>query len=427
MANYFGLSFFVLSHRGMVEHTVSGNLISANWDLPVWACGIFVVIAWLFHLVSRNGGGFYRIFADLVLFGLTCWVSLVVFGVASVVSLVLVSLLLFSMALVFSVFFFGVSMPGLFLRFLLGCILVVLSVEVTDLVLFNAPVALNIGHGIAGLHWNNVELSFSNLAYPFLSYVYLFLVFSGVVAFVVKSLPTGWFSKIKGRRFVTFLGRLGGSFKVSSDSGFEFHRGRFVLVAVVFAGAIISCLFVVFTVLPWSNPTNMLVSADSPTYYHFIVYMRSVNVNSALSSAFADDHALFLVLGYALSFFASPLVVIQFVAALLTVISGIVTLFVLRLFSSFRTVWVLGILLLPFSFQSLGLIYSGYFANMLALILVFVYVVLFFKILNSWSKFSFLWFVDRFCSYSAFSPMDLVYFCTITCGFFVLGVAYSCE
>ena len=49
-----------------------------------------------------------------------------------------------------------------------------------------------------------------------------------------------------------------------------------------------------------------------------------------------------------------------------------------------------GVLLVPFSFQSLGLIYAGYFSNMLALILVFVYVVLFFKLLDRWSSLGFL-------------------------------------
>ena len=75
--------------------------------------------------------------------------------------------------------------------------------------------------------------------------------------------------------------------------------GRFVLVLAVLVSAVISCLFVVFTVLPWANPTHMLVSVDSPSYYQWIVYMRSVNVNSALSFAFGNDRALFLVLAYA--------------------------------------------------------------------------------------------------------------------------------
>ncbi len=63
-----------------------------------------------------------------------------------------------------------------------------------------------------------------------------------------------------------------------------------------------------------------------------------------------------------------------------------VSLLVLRLFSGFRDIWVFGVLLVPFSFQALGLIYSGYFANMLALILVFAYFVVFFRALSSWSS-----------------------------------------
>ena len=86
----------------------------------------------------------------------------------------------------------------------------------------------------------------------------------------------------------------------------------------------------------------------------------------------------------------SPLNVVQFVPALLIVLFSVVSLLVLRLVVSIRAVCsVFGILLVPFSFQSLGLIYSGYFANMLALILVFVYVLLFFKVLDHFSSLGF--------------------------------------
>jgi hypothetical protein len=47
---------------------------------------------------------------------------------------------------------------------------------------------------------------------------------------------------------------------------------------------------------------------------------------------------------------------------------------------------VFGALLVPVSFQSLGLIYSGYFANILALIFVFAYIILFFRLLDKWSS-----------------------------------------
>ncbi len=79
----------------------------------------------------------------------------------------------------------------------------------------------------------------------------------------------------------------------------------------------------------------------------------------------------------------------QFVSALLIVMFGLVSFFVLRLVCRIRDIWVLGVLFVPFSFQALGLIYSGYFATMLALILVFGYVVLFFRLLDHWSALGF--------------------------------------
>jgi len=391
VASYFGLSFFVLSNRGMMEHVVSGSLVSGSWDIGVWGCSVFVVLAWLFYdFGSRLSNRFFRLFSGFILFGLGVWVFLVFFGLVSVVTLALVSVLIIGFCMVFSFDFFGVSRFGLFLRLLFGGVLVVSFFEVLALVLFNVPVALNLGFGVAGLHWGDVESSFSNLAHPFLSYVYFLFVFLGIAAFVVKLTPDGWLgSKIRSKRTGLFLHRLIGMVNLSGDDALEFLGGRFVLVLAVVVSAIVSCLFVVFTVLPWTNPTNMLVSADSPSYYQWIVYMRSVNVNGALSFAFANDRALFLVLSYTLSFVVSPVNVIQFTAALLIVLFGVVSVFVLRLFNGFRGVWVLGVLLVPFSFQALGLIYSGYFANMLALILVFVYLFLFFKFAGSWSKIGF--------------------------------------
>jgi hypothetical protein len=301
----------------------------------------------------------------------------------------LVSALLLVFCIAFSSGFFGVSRFGLFLRILFGAILIASFFEVAALVLFNVPVALNLGFGAAGLHWGNVELTFSNFAYPFFPYVYLVFVLFGVAAFVVKAAPTRWLvTKIRSKQ-LELLHRLSGVFRPSWDGDLEFLNSRFVLILAAVVSAAVSCLFVVFTVLPWTNPTNMLVSVDSPTYYQWIVYMHSVNVNSALSFAFANDRALFLVLAYVLSFFASPLAVVQFVSALLIVLFGVTSLFVLRLFCRSRAVWVFGVLLVPFSFQALGLIYSGYFANMLALILVLVYVILFFRVLSNWSSLGF--------------------------------------
>jgi hypothetical protein len=334
-------------------------------------------------------GWFYKSFSSFALFGLVGWVFLVLFGLVSFVSLILVSLLIISLCVVFSFCFFGVSRLSLFLRLLFGAVFVVLFVEVAELFFFNVPVVLNFGSGVAGLHWDKVESSFANLAYPFLPYAYLLFVFLGITGFIVKVLPKAWFSRIKGRWGGSVLNRFQSSFEFGDSDGFGFLKRHFILILAILVSSIISCLFVVFTVLPWTNPTHMLVSVDSPVYYHYIVYMKSIDVSSALSFAFANDRALFLVLSYALSFVTSPLNVIQFAAAFLIVMFGVVSLLVLRLFVGFRSVWVLGVLLVPFSFQALGLIYSGYFANMLALILALVYYVLFFRVVGSWSIFSF--------------------------------------
>ena len=128
-----------------------------------------------------------------------------------------------------------------------------------------------------------------------------------------------------------------------------------------------------------------------------------------------------------LSFFASPLNVVQFVAALLIVLFGVVSVFVLRLVCSFRGVWVFGVLLVPFSFQALGLIYSGYFANMLALILVFVYVVLFFRVLGSWSSLGFFALLGVSVLILFSHSWTWFVFVLSLVAVFVFGVASSCA
>ena len=388
LASYFSLHFFVLSNRGMSEKVVSGSLLSLPLDTAVWGFSILAVLGWFVYSFSIRTSSFRRLVTSFVLLGLVSLVCVVLVGFLSVTYLVLVSCSVFVLFFVFSQIFSS-SKLKLLLRLLVGTLLVSLFIEVGTLIFFSIPVVSNFGFGAFGLHWNFVELSLSNLAYPFLPYVYLLFVLLGVVGFLAKVVPLGRIFQNKGLRVATFFSGLKDKFELGSDGGFEFFGGRFVLIGAILIGAVISCLFVLFTVLPWTNPTNMLVSVDSPVYYQWIVYMHSVNVNGALSFALANDRALFLILAYALSFIASPLIVIQFVAALLIVLFGVVSLLVLRLLCRLRVVWVFGVLIVPFSFQALGLIYAGYFANMLALILVLVYVVLFFRLLSSWSPIRF--------------------------------------
>ncbi len=323
LAGYFGLSFYVLTNRGMVEHNAVTSLFSESLDRFVWCGGIFVALAGLFYgLGSSKLDRVHRVSVGLVLCGLIGLTGLVIFGLVDVFALVLVSVLAAALCFGWSLSLFGVSRIYL-LKSLFVCVLfVALFVELAALVLFNVPAVLNLNPQLWNVasHWNNVELVFSNLAYPFLPYAYLLFVLLGIVCFAVKVAPNGWASKVGWKRFSSFFASLKNIFELNSDVGFEFLRGRLVLIGAILVGAVVSCLFVLFTVLPWANPTNMLVSVDSPGYYQWIAYMHSVDVNGALSFAFANDRALFLILAYALSFVASPLIVIQFVAALLIVV-----------------------------------------------------------------------------------------------------------
>jgi hypothetical protein len=392
LADHFGLSFYVLTNRGMVEHTAIANLFSESLDRFVWCGGIFVALAGLFYaLASSKIDRVYQVFFGVVLCGLIGLTGLVIFGFVDVLALVLVSVMVAALCFGWSFSLFSVSriyfLKGLFVFVLF----VALFIELAALILFNAPAVLNLNPQLWNVasHWNNVELVFSNLAYPFLPYGYLLFVLLGIVCFAVKVAPNGWASKVGWERFSSFFASLKNGFELNGDFGFEFLRGHLVLIGAILVGAVVSCLFVLFTVLPWANPTNMWVSADSPVYYQWIAYMHSIDVNGALSFAFANDRALFLILAYALSFVASPLIVIQFAAALLIVLFGIASLLALRLLCKLRAVWVFAVLFVPFSFQALGLIYAGYFGNMLALIWVFVYLVLFFRVLGSWSSLGF--------------------------------------
>jgi hypothetical protein len=396
LASSLGLQYFVLSSRGMVEQTVSGNILSGSWDVAVWGIAVFVILVWLgynlgLNSVRRGFRSFSALGVLVLLCGLAVGVCLVVFGLVGMWSLVLISGLLLGLCFVFSSDLFGVGRLVLFLRVMFGGLLLVFFVELAGLFLFNVPVAFGLEIGGLGLHWGGVELDFANLAYPFLPYVYLLFVLFGLGAFVFRVLPISWSWLACKVRVSRLVDGLNGVFKSGEGwgFGFEFLRGRLFVVLAVVVSAVVSCLFVVFTVLPWSNPTGMMVSVDSPVYYNWISHMRSVDVYSALSFAFGNDRAVFLVLFYVLSFVAPLASVIQFAAALLLVFLTVVSVFVLRLFTSSCKVWVFGALLVPFSFQGLGLIYSGYFANMLALILIFVYLVLFFKLLKKWSSLGF--------------------------------------
>ena len=66
LASYFGLTFYVLSNRGMLAQTVGGNIFSGFWDPLIWGIAVFVVLAWLLYdLKSKIVRGGYQPFG--------CW------------------------------------------------------------------------------------------------------------------------------------------------------------------------------------------------------------------------------------------------------------------------------------------------------------------------------------------------------------------
>ena len=105
-ARFFGLSFFVLSNRGMVEQTVNGNILTGFWDSTVWGLGVFVVLAWLVYKLKlkmvEDRHQLFVVGSLIGIFGLVVWVILAVSGLVLLDSLVLLSGLLLGVCFIFS-------------------------------------------------------------------------------------------------------------------------------------------------------------------------------------------------------------------------------------------------------------------------------------------------------------------------------------
>ena len=54
LASSLGFRYFVLSSRGMVEQTVSGNVLSGSLDVAVWGIAVFVILVWLGYNLGLN-------------------------------------------------------------------------------------------------------------------------------------------------------------------------------------------------------------------------------------------------------------------------------------------------------------------------------------------------------------------------------------
>ena len=267
-AGYLGVSFFVLSNRSMVEYTVSRSLASATWDLAAWSGAIFVILACLFYsLISGKANGFHRFWIGTFLIILVALNCLVLFGILSISFLILISVTLLALSLILSFDFFGTSRFRLLRGLLFGSIFVALFVEAAALILFNLPYTLNVpaASSAVAVHWRLAELSLSNLAYPLLPYAYLLLISLGVIAFLVKVAPAVSLStNERSRGLLPIWARFRRAIESCKEKTCEPSSARFPLSVAIMVSCVVSCLFVVVTVLPWINPTYRLVSVDAP-------------------------------------------------------------------------------------------------------------------------------------------------------------------
>ena len=122
-----GVSFFVLSHRSMVQYNMSSVLFSSSLDGAIWGGAVLLVSVWLFStLFFGRGVGRRRVLVVLVPFVL---LGLAVFGLFGFLPLVLASVAVVVFCLGFSRVCFGVSWFFVVKRLGVGVVLVFVFVK----------------------------------------------------------------------------------------------------------------------------------------------------------------------------------------------------------------------------------------------------------------------------------------------------------
>lgn len=373
-----GASFFVLSTRNMAPISFSSGLVSSNLDSFIWGA-LCLMVAVSFLLGTVKSGVSKRLQAAFVvlLLGLVSTVCIVLLGLFSPVFLAIVSMILLAIC-VLCAGIMGFSRFGMIKCAGLGSLLAAFVVEVGALVTYNLPFVLNlsIASSAFALHWRLVELSLANWAYPIVPYAYLAFMLIGIAAYLWELIHLDGLSK---KLMNSMLGNLQVKVELLKQQTIKSKSASFPLGLAIVISFALSVFFVVITQLSWINPTHRLIAVDAPSYYQWMATMRGLDAGSALRMALQNDRALFLLSSYALSFAFPKVSVIQFMAALLVPIFTLVSLYLVRFVCGFRETWLYVVLIAPFSVQALGLIYSGYFANMLAGIFVYLYFALFLK------------------------------------------------
>ena len=389
VANSLGVTFYSLVGGGMLQQAVSRVVISESWDSVIWAGAVFFGLSYLlFSFYQKKVGDQRYLF---LLFALSLFAIFSVFYEFGYLSLALASLFVVLICVKFSWMCFDASSLSVIKDLVLCSGLFLLFVQVASFVasfVLNSPIASTLTPNFldGARHWVLLDLSFSNVVYPLLPLAYLFLVFLGVIGLLVK---LGFIQKISAwlaRQNIRSIFRFSGLFDDLQKEDFGFLNGRFPLVLALLVSVAVSSLLVVFTVLPWINPTYRLVSTDAPFYYQWLHNMRATDFNGAITQAFAGDRSFFMIILYLLSMAIPPLQLVQLLPIILIPLLSVFSFLITKHVGAPREALVYAVLLAPVSIQALGLIFSGYFANTFALILVYLFYVLYLWVLRKVSR-----------------------------------------
>ncbi|XES76078.1 MAG: hypothetical protein ACBZ72_07775 [Candidatus Bathyarchaeia archaeon] len=379
IANSLGVTFFSLVGGGMLQQTVSKVFLSQNLDALIWLTAVLVVLAYvLYRFHQKRPTKQKRLFLLLVPLFSVC---LVFFGfdVSLFLAIASISVALFAVSFRWVLELSPLSaIRDLLLCFAFLLLFVQAGSLVSTLVLISPTASTLSPPAMAATrHLVLLDLSFANLLSPLLPLAYLILVFLGLTGIFIKvgllSKAATWLQRPLSRRHLDFVG----SFDLDPKENSSFTNGRFFLFLAFALSFVISSVLVLVTVLPWINPTYRLVSTDAPFYYQWLQDLHAAGFSGAMSLAFASDRSFFLILLYFLSAVIPSLDLVQLFAALLIPVFAVFCFFVTKLVGGPRETAVYAVLLAPLSIQALGLIFSGYFANMLGLLLVYLYYIVF--------------------------------------------------
>lgn len=377
---------------GMVTRAISGIIFSSSLDFLVWfgilafsLCIILlsfyynkIVDRWLLVLLSVN----ISIIALSVCANLTFLLTIASLGIAILYSIYVKRYL--------SIPFFFTVKSMFFCFFIL-----VIFVELASFVSFwliNTPVAANFDlQFLKDLnYWITLDLNLVNLTHSVLPWMYLFLVGLGVLSVFIKiGVLNRGFDFFKGKKGLKSCSYIS-YFKDFDEKVHPFFNSNLVLSVAFIISVVICIVLVILTVMPWINPTYRLVSVDAPLYYKWVQEMSVFDFGGAISWAFAGDRSIFMIFLYLLAMVIFPLDLVQFLPILLILAFSFFSLLLVKAYAGTREAVIYCVLLAPLSMQSLGVIYSGYFANMLAIIFVYLFYLVFLRFIRKMSRFDLL-------------------------------------